>query len=176
MHTLRAQLFVRIACILLVIAILGYFIPRILVRKDIDSASLYLNQMITKYFEKMDELAKSNVIDRFVRTAARLDAATQEIKIENKSNWEIASSLISQDPEIAFVQVTDSSQNRAVISPEAAHMYAPLWAQDKKERLWIKFPGKEGIFLAQPLLKEQKNNKDYLLVTQPDTDNLGLVK
>ena len=181
MRSLRANLFLSVGCILLVIALLSYFVPRIFIRKDITSASSYLSEVYNMYLKKIDYLSKSWVTYRFVQTAAQLDAVSRAIHVEKQSVWEISSSVIVQDPEIAVVQVTDRSQKTAVISLESGKMYTPLWARDQKQRLWIKFPEQEGVFLATPVETPQADvdSKDhekksvyYLLFPEPQEESV----
>lgn len=135
MRSLRANLFLSVGSLLIVIALIGFFLPRYFINKDINSAASYLSQIRNQEQQQIDYLSKSWVIYRFIQSAAELDAISRTLQIENKSIWETAGSVIGQDLNIAIVQVTDSSHQSAVISVESAKMYTPLWARDEKDRL-----------------------------------------
>lgn len=173
MRSLRAKLFLSMGSILLLVALLSYLIPIFFIRKDIASASSYLTAVYKGYIEKINYLSKNLVTYRFIHTAAELDAIAQTVRIENKSSWEIAASILTQDPELAVVQVTSEDGKVAVLQPESAKSHTPLWAKDSQEQLWIKIPGKEQIFLASPLdqqgyyLLKEKTSADATLHFTP---------
>ena len=154
MRSIRAKLFLSVGSIFLLIAILSYLVPRIFVRIDIDGASAELTQSYTNVQKRLRQVSSSWISYRFIHEAAQLTAVAQMIQIDKKGTWEIAASLIEQDPDIAFVQVTDQHNQTALISPESGELYTPLWAKDSQGELWIAIPQKEKRSLkALPLIR-----------------------
>ena len=163
MPSLRANLFLSVAVLLLVVSLGGFSLLRFFINRDADAISLQSTQIHKKEQMQLDNLSKTWVIDRFIQAAAELDAVSKSLSIGNKSPWEIAESALAQDPKIALIQVTDHAHGSALITPGSAQAYTPFWARDGQGRLWIKIPEKEAIFLAT----QEKN--DYLLtLTGPE--------
>lgn len=164
MRSIRAKLFLSVGSIFLAIAILSYLVPHFFVRKDIDAASSYLTGIYNDDQKRIRDLSSSWISYRFVQVAAQLSAIAQTIPVEKKSPWETASDLLGQDPTLAIIQVTSSTGETAIISPESSRSYTPWHAQDEKGNLWIQMPEKQTIFLATPY-REQK--RTYLLTADP---------
>ena len=161
MSSLRARLFLSVGSILLIIAILSFFIPRIFIRKDINNASSFLSQNYDSYQIKIQQISKEWITARYERLALQLDALAHAIQIDKKSLREITAFVIGQDPEVSIVQATDGSHHFAVLSPESGQLYTPLWARDVEGQLWIKISPKEKIFLASKTT--QNEGTTYLL-------------
>lgn len=171
MKSLRARLFLHVGSIFLIVAILSYLLPTVFVTREIDHASSYLNSQIDGYQRKIREVSRSWVTYRFLDVAARLNATIQTVEVEKRTIWEIATSILKYDPEIAFVQVTDQNNKFALIKVDGVEMHSPLWAHSSQRQLLIQmYDGK--IYEAQ--LLPSSNHDTFLLFPNENIDKQSL--
>lgn len=168
MKSLRARLFLSVGAIFLVIAILSYFVPKVFIRKDINTSGWKLNNLFESYHAKMQTLASNWVTYRMMQTAAQLSAVINAVPAEGKDAWELATTIVGYDPQLAFVQVT--GKETAVISVESGVVYVPAWARDAAGKLWIQIPGSQTSYEAT-----FSGEGTYLLVKGSESEALNFV-
>jgi hypothetical protein len=156
MHSLRERLFLSVGSIFLLIAILSYFVPKYFVHEDVRGATKNMNAVFSNYHQKVQKVTESWVTYRFLETAARLEAVIQTLPEKESNLWGYAATILSDVPQLAFVQVTEGKES-VVISQENAKVHVPQWARDREGQLWINIEG--TVFNTQAL-----DNDNYLLV------------
>lgn len=157
MKTLRARLFLVMGIILLIVALVNYFLPVFMVKKEVKKAGDDLTQVYEEYETKITKLTSfilssqvASSASQLVGVAEMVTAASDKIQDDIPSTLILASRIASFDPEIAFVQIEESG-NTILVAPMDATLYHPEWTPFEKEMLWIRIPGKEEIFVAAPI-------------------------
>jgi class 3 adenylate cyclase len=179
MRHLRTKLFLSVGIIFLMIAALNYLLPEIIIRRQLDKASILLNQHIDSIQERVRQFSSFLVTYNLTQSAAQLDGAStmlrnasglQTASTKEDSLWVSAARIAAFDPKIAFVQISSQGKS-AVISPGDSALYVPLWAPvDKrmeKGMLWIKIPEKTSLFVAVPT-----SQTSYLLFDEANLKNI----
>lgn len=135
MTSLRSKLFVSIGAILFGVALLNYFLPEILVRKDLAQAGRHLSRYFDELQKKIDKAVSSLAAYRMVQSAVALSEIVnlasveydgQKMELGAMTPLRQASELAAYNPQIAFVQISNKD-GEAVVVPEDATLYLPQW-------------------------------------------------
>lgn len=170
MKTLRARLFLVMGIILLFVALVNYFLPVFMVKKEVKQSGDDLTQVYEEYETKLSKLTSFILSSQVASSASQLigvaemvTAASDKIQDDIPSTLILASRIASFDPEIAFVQI-EEQDNTILVAPMDTTLYHPEWAPFDNEKLWIRIPGKEEIFVATP---SNAKKPEYYHLTKP---------
>lgn len=152
MKTLRSKLFVSVGSILLIFAILNYVCSSLWIRKELEKASLALNQQIEQIQNNIRAFTSFILTYQIVQGAAELDGISKIGLAARGSVFDISPTLLGTriaafNPQISFVQVRNAS-GYTVTSPENAVLYVPEWAVYEEGILWVRLPKNKEIFAA----------------------------
>lgn len=155
MRTLRAKLFFSVGAIFLIVAVLSFIFPQLLVRKDLDKASFYLNQRFEQVQQQILDITYFLITYRLVDSAVELEGSVEVVdqKAVAITPWTLAAQIANRDAEITFVQVSHGNEC-AVILLQEGQLHRPLWAPSEQGKMWIKILGKQELYEARPTGKE----------------------
>lgn len=155
MKSLKSLLFLSIGGVFLIVALLNYFLPELLLKRELVKASYNLTNYIENIQKRINHFSSFLVTLNTIQGAAELDGLTKVLsshsgfqKNQAESTWGFASQIASYNPQIAFIQLTKKGGNTVVIAPEDGILYSPLWTHLEKEMLLIKIPEKNELYIA----------------------------
>lgn len=155
MKSLKSLLFLSIGGVFLIVALLNYFLPELLLKRELVKASYNLTNYIENIQKRINHFSSFLVTLNTIQGAAELDGLTKVLsshsgfqKNQAESTWGFASQIASYNPQIAFIQLTKKGGNTVVITPEDGILYSPLWTHLEKEMLLIKIPEKNELYIA----------------------------
>jgi len=147
--TLREKLFVSVGAILLIVALLNYFISEMWVRRELEKTGHIINENIENINKDLRNFFSFVVSYQVVYDAAELDGLSkiiaEQVSPQTAVNpWKLLSRIASFNPEIAFVQL-----GHQVVSPETGNLYFPRWTSIEG-MLWVEIPEKRALYVALP--------------------------
>lgn len=158
MKSLRAKLFVSVGAILLIVALISYLLPEFFIKKDIDKASVHMNERFGESRKKINALASLLLSSQISEKTAELEgisAVVKAMKKEELAPLVLASKIAAYSPSLSFVQI-EKGEQIALVTPAGTGCHDIATAFEK-EVLWVKVGSRH--FKATPLQKGT-----YLLV------------
>lgn len=169
MKSLKAKLFFSVGAILLLVAFLNIVLAEVWINKGLDKKGILITEYVKGIDKKVEQLASFLVTMRLVEKGTGLERvayiAENQSADDTRSLWKQAEEIVSYDPQIAFVQV--SQEKTVTIAPHDAKLY-PFSYIETQEGLWVEVEDK--LFLAK---KVDTSSSGVYLLFSAEEEGIG---